>query len=142
MFFTILSFITGLAPSLFNTGNKIIDLQAQKVNAQSNAQLKEIDQQIDEAHDRRDVLIAEAGDRLATAINVSVRTLLAIGPVVLLSKIFIWDKVIGSFAGCSASKAPACNIYVTDALDANLWMVITAIISFYFLYDIAARLRK
>ena len=140
--FGFLSLITGLAPSLFSLGNKIVDLQAQKAQAKSNAELKQIDQEIEEAHDRRDVLVAEAGNRLATALNVVIRTLLAFSTVVLLSKIFIWDKVIGSLAGCSNINIPSCNIYVTDALDPNLWHVVIATIAFYFLYDITARIKN
>jgi hypothetical protein len=76
---------------------------------------------------RKAVLIAESGSRL----NSFMRAALAVGPMLYLNKIFIWDKVLG---GLTAGR--------TDPIDANLWNVIIAVIGFYVLYDMAARLKR
>jgi uncharacterized protein involved in type VI secretion and phage assembly len=74
---------------------------------------------------RRDVLIAEGS---LSRLNAFMRFALALGPMLYLNKIFLWDKVLGWGR--------------TDPLDTNLWGVVIAVVSFYFLYDIAARLRR
>lgn len=75
---------------------------------------------------RRDVLIAEGS---FTRLNVFMRFALAFGPMLYLNKIFIWDKVL--------------KLGATDPLkDDNLWAVVIAVVSFYFLYDIAARWKR
>ncbi|SRR5258705_10463985 len=129
MFGAILAFITGLAPAFFQFGSKLVDLQAAKVNAQSEEEKKRIDAQIEEVHDKRAVLVAEAGSR----INGFMRFFLALGPAVILAKIYIWDKTIGPFNGCVGKiPLPGCEKFNTDALDPNLWWVVIAVIGFYF----------
>ncbi len=137
MLFTILGALTGLAGPISQAVAKLTDLQIAKVNASSDKEKQEIDGQISEAHDRMMVLTAEAGSR----INSIVRGLLAFGPMIYLNKVFVWDKVIGSFMGHSCFKGE-CSVFNTDALDPNLWTVVTVVLSFYFVYDIAASWRK
>lgn len=137
--FSILGFITGLAGPLANIANKIIDLQTLKAQTASNEELARINRDLEEAHDRRAVLIAEAGNRVAGVINSSVRLVLTLGPAAVLLKLLLWDKVIGSLNGCvgEAGNAARCLIYNTDKLDPYQWGVITAVIAFYFAYDMA-----
>lgn len=130
----ILGFITGLAGPIAQVVNKISDLQIAKVQASTDQAKMVIDAQISEAHDRMSVLVAEAGSR----INSIVRGLLAFGPMTYLNKVFVFDKVIGSLLGHSSDH----SAFTTDALDSNLWTVITVVLSFYFVYDIAASWRK
>jgi hypothetical protein len=73
---------------------------------------------------RRDVLLAEAGNGK----NALMRFLLALGPMLYLNKIFIWDKVLG----CGS----------TDPLSADLWHVALMVVAFYFLADVAAVFRR
>lgn len=141
--FTILGWLTGLAGPIASITNKIIDLRAKQAETASATEKAKIDQQIEEAHDRKAVLVAEAGNRIAGAMNATVRLALTIGPAAVIMKLTLWDKVIGSFYGCTAKTiAPFCSVFRTDPLDANLWWIITAVIGFYFLYDIAAKSRK
>lgn len=130
----ILGFITGLAGPISSVIAKISDLKIAKVQASTDQERLHIEAQIAEAHDRMAVLTAEAGSR----INGIMRFLLALGPMLFLNKIFIFDKVIGSFMGQSKGG----SIWNTDVLDSNLWAVVTAVLSFYFLYDMAASWRK
>lgn len=134
MLISILGFITGLAGPLSTIVGKISDLQIAKVQASTDKERLEIDAQISEAHGRMMVLQAEAGSR----INAIMRFLLALGPMVFLIKVFIFDKVVGSFLG----QARGGSIFNTDPLDSNLWAVVTAVLAFYFMYDIAASWRR
>ncbi len=131
----ILGFVTGLAGPISNIAGKIVDLKSAKLIASNDLEKKQIDAQIEEAHDRKAILIAEAGDRLATMMNVGVRTAIGGSVAALLGKIFVWDKVVGSLYHCT-------DCFRTDPLDTNLWWVVFAVIGFYFAYDIAARLKK
>ncbi len=137
MFMGILGLITGLAGPIAQAFNKIEDLKMAKLTATTNEQHMNIDAQIAEEHDRAQVLIAEAGSRL----NAIIRGLLAFGPMVYLQKVFVWDKVVGSFTGHSCFH-DVCSVFNTDALDSNLWTVVTVVLSFYFVYDMAASFRK
>lgn len=140
----ILGFITGLAGPITSTINKLTDLKIIKAQTESDVRRKEIDREIEATEDRKAVLVAEAGQRLAGGLNAIMRTAIAIGPASVLLKIFFWDKVIGSFAGCAGTlgEQDHCITYTTDKLDSNLWAVITAVVAFYFLYDISTRLMK
>jgi hypothetical protein len=126
---SILGFITGLAPMLTQMANNITDLQKMKVKANSDHEIAEINSQIEAVHDRRQVLIAEAGSRL----NAIMRAGFTLLTFPLLAKIFIWDKVVGPFVGCVGKDPIGCNAFNTDALGTELWAVIGAIIGFYFL---------
>lgn len=134
MLFTILGALTGLAGPISQAVAKLTDLQIAKVQASTDADKNRIDGQISEAHDRMMVLTAEAGSR----INSIVRGFLAFGPMTYLNKVFVFDKVLGSLLGHSKGG----DIFSTDPLDANLWTVVTVVLSFYFVYDIAASWRK
>jgi len=141
MLITILGFITGLAGPIRDIAGKIADLKIAQVQAATDQERAKIGGEIAEAQARQAVLVAEAGSR----INAIMRCALAFGPMLYLLTIFVWDKVIGKFAGCSgpaAAKNPSCQIFLTDPLDDNLWKIVVAVIAFYFVYDIAARFRR
>lgn len=136
--------LLGLIPRLFTTVDGI-------TTAISNERLKLIQAKTDQdkiasqerinaLQARRDVLVAESG---RSNFNAIVRGLIGLCVAGVLAKILIWDKAIGSLAGCSGKLANleqnliSCSKYTTDALDGNLWGVITAVIGFYFLYEAA-----
>jgi hypothetical protein len=66
---SILGFITGLAPMLTQVANNITDLQKMKVKAQSDAEIQDINRRIEEAHDRRQILVAEAASRVGIQLS-------------------------------------------------------------------------
>lgn len=144
MLSVMLGLITGLAGPIANVVAKITDLKAAQVKAEGDKEKQKIDQQILEAEGRKAVLVAEAGNRIAGTINASMRFALAVGPAAILLKFFLYDKVIGSFAGCAgeAGRALECATFRTDSLDVYQWSVVTAVIAFYFVYDMTARSRK
>lgn len=127
MLFSVLGALTGLGGAIRDITSSITNLQIARVKAGTDAEKAALDAQIAEAHDRRAVLIAEAGSR----INAIMRGLMAMPTVILLWKIEVYDKALGQWTGGH-----------TDALGSDLWTVITAIIAFYFVYDITARFRK
>lgn len=134
---TILTFLTGLSSTAGKISGDIKDLEIAKAQAASNKEKALIDAQIEEAHDRKDAVVAEAGNRL----NTIFRGCLALPAAIIIYKLLIWDKVIGSLVGCSGvlGKDLSCSIFRTDALDAYQWGFLTAVTAFYFLYDMGKR---
>lgn len=126
---SILGFITGLAPMLTQMANNITDLQKMKVKAASDHEIAQINSEIEAIHDRRQVLIAEAGNRL----NGIMRFTLTLTTLPLLLKIMFFDKVVGPFFGCVGKDPVGCQMFNTDALGYEIWAVIGSIIGFYFL---------
>jgi hypothetical protein len=131
---TILGALTGLAGPISGLAREITALQKARLEAGTEEEKKRIDAAMAEAEARRAVLVAEAGSRL----NAIIRGAFAIGPLCYLLKVFVFDKVIGSFAGYSRTG----SMFATDPLDDNLWKVVVAVIAFYFVYDLAARWRR
>ena len=119
-----LSFILGLIDPVTRIADKLAGAYAARQNAQTEQDRIRADEQIKALEARRDVMIAESGQGW----NAAMRFALALGPCVFLLKVFIWDKVL--------------KLGSTDDLSENLWLVVTAVIGFYFLYDITARLKR
>lgn len=142
----ILAIITGLGPTVLSLGGKIADYKIQKNNTESQREKNKIDQQIEEAHVRRDMYVAEAGNRVAVIMKGIARGLIIAGPVSVLLKITLWDKVVASFNGCAgrfaASHMADCSSFVTDTIDPIAWTVMAGAIAFYLGYDMLAISRK
>ncbi len=137
MFLSILAAVTGLLPSLINIGGKIADYKTAQLNASTDKEKASIEAGIQALHDRRDVLVAEAGNRLAAGINASVRLLLALGPILYVLKYYAWDKVVGAFKGCTGDAARDllhCATYRTDGLNTEMAAVLIAVLGFYLLH--------
>ena len=146
---SILGFITGLAPMLAQIANNITDLQKLKVRAQSDTELANINRQIEEAHDRRQVLVAEAASRVGILLNGGMRFLMAVPVTAFLWKWLMWDKVVGSFAHCAQGLDKVngvlqerCASFVTDPIDQNTWLILLGICGFYFAYDFGSKILK
>jgi hypothetical protein len=136
---SILGFLTGMGGVIRDVTARITDLKIAQVNAGTEQEKAKIQAQIDEAHDRRAVLVAEAGSR----INAMMRAAIAFGPALYVLKYYAWDKVLGSLVGCAGRTAPGtCQTFITDGLNDQMTTVLTAVIAFYFLYDAVATFRK
>lgn len=132
----ILAIITGLGPVAGHILEQITSLEKSRISAKTEVEKAAITQEIEALHDKRAVLVAEAGSRL----NTYFRAFIAFGPAMYISKIFIWDKVIGSMVGCSGVNSELCRtVFQTDPLDPYLWAVVTAVIGFYFLSSTIGR---
>ena len=142
----IIGAITGLAGPISEAIRSVNDLKTKRLTVESDKERALIDAELREAEGRKAVLVAEAGNRIAGAINAAMRAALAIGPIAYVLKYYLWDKVVGSFAGCAnlpKGKQPDhCSTFVTDGLNPEMAAVLTAVIAFYLLYDLTARFRK
>lgn len=127
--------LISLIPGLFNTVNGITNAIANEriavVNAKTDQERIAAQERVNSLQAQRDVLVEDAKH---SKLDTIMRFLIAVGPAAFLTKIFLWDKVIGSFA--------SDNVWKTDPLDVNLWGVITAVIGFYFLYSGAIGVTK
>lgn len=131
-----LSLILGLIPGALNTVNGI-------TNAISNQKIIAIKAKTDEeriaAEERLKALEARR-DALIVAQNRSkfpifVQSCLGLIAVVILAKMGIWDKVIGSLLECAgeAGKLPGCETFRTDPLGTELATLIGGSLAFYLL---------
>jgi hypothetical protein len=131
MLLGILSFLTGLSGPIQYITGKLADLGIAKANAATDKEKNELDAAIQEAHDRKAELVAEVANRFASTLNASMRFLLALGPTLYVTKIFLWDKVIGSWP-----------TFRTDSVTTEQWAVVAAVLAFYLGYDVIAQWRK
>lgn len=127
-----IGFLLSLVNPISSIVGKIADAKVAMANAETDKDRIAADERVKTLEARRDVLVAEAG----SGINTFMRGGLAFGPMCYLLKIFLFDKVLGSFLGKTR------DIFTTDPLDENLWKVVVAVVGFYFLYDMAARWRR
>lgn len=129
-----LSFILGLIPGALNTINGITNAISNQKIAAINAKTQEekiaAEENVKVLEARRDVLI-NAQQRSWFAIWV--QNLLGLTGVVIIAKLGIWDKVVGSFAGCAGKlgNLPGCETFNTDPLGSDLTMLIGATVAFY-----------
>lgn len=132
-----LTFIPNLLGQLFGTINGITkaisDEKIALTNATTERQRIASQERINALQAKRDILIGEAK---YTRANVYMRCGAGLPSVVVLWKLMVWDKVIGSFAGCSQALAGTCKLFTTDPLDNNQWTIIMIVIGFYFSYEI------
>ncbi len=117
----ILSFVTGLFPTINGITAAISNEKIAGINAKTDEERIHSQERVSALQARRDVLIVEAGR--PWTLNGLIRGLIALGPTVILLKIFIWDKALGWGS--------------TDALDPNLWFVVQTVLGFYFLSEIS-----
>lgn len=117
--------ILGLLPGVFNTVNGITNAIANErlklIQARTDQDKIESQERISTLEMRKQVLLTQTG-------HWETRVLMAafgLGPAILLTKIYVWDKALGEWTNGH-----------TDKLDDNLWWVITAQIGFYFLASI------
>lgn len=122
---SIFTSVLGLIPGLFTTVNGITNaITNEKINlAQAQNQSDQIaaSERIATLQAQRDIMIAEAG---SSKLNAIVRGCIGGSVAILLMKLYVYDKALGQWTGGH-----------TDALDPNLWTVVTATIGFYFLYE-------
>lgn len=127
--------LLGIVPSVLNTVNGITNaISNEKIaalNAKTDQERVAAEERVNTLQAQRDVLIADAQH---SNLDIIMRFAIAVGPAAFLTKVFLWDKVLGSFL--------SDNIWRTDPLDTNLWSVITAVVGFYFLYTGAIGVAK
>lgn len=139
------SLLLGLVPGLFTTVNGITNAIANErisqINAKTDQEKIASQERINSLQAKRDVMIAESG---SSKINAFMRASMGASVSLIVAKLLVWDKIIGSFKGCagSAGQSIECSSFRTDLLDSNQWSIITAAIGFYFLYEGAVNVTR
>lgn len=129
-----LSVILGLIPGALNTINGITNaISNQKIaaiKAKTDEERIAAEENVKVLEARRDVLLSAQS---RSKFPVIIQSLLGTISVVVLAKLGIWDKVIGSLYGCvgRAGNAPSCLIFNTDPLGQDLSILIGGTIAFY-----------
>lgn len=136
MLTAILSFL-GLLPKAFDTINNITNAIANEKIAGIQATTQEAkiasDERVAALQAQRDVFIAEAN---RSKLPIYIQSAIAAGPTSYILKYFLWDKVLGSFVGCSGHTEPGtCGIFITDPIDANMVVIVSIVVGFYFLHS-------
>lgn len=129
------SFFSGAFGTINGITKALGDAKIAAINAQTAQEKIHAEERVSMLQARRDVLIGEAsaGSRL----NLIIRSLFAMGPLSVVLKLYLWDKVVGSLVGCSQAAAGTCGMFTTDPLDENGWKVISVVLGFYFVSEIS-----
>lgn len=130
-----LSFILGLIPGALNTVNGITNaISNQKIAAiKANTEEERIraEENVKVLQARRDALIVSMQ---RSKFPIYVQGGLGVCGLVIIAKLAIWDKVIGSFMGCAGKAAQfldGCSTFRTDPLGTDLSILVSAVIAFY-----------
>lgn len=120
--------INGITAAISNERIKLIDAKTEGERIASQERIASLQA-------RQAVLIAEAGS--GSRLNLIMRSLFALGPLAIVLKLYLWDKVIGSLVGCSQAVTGTCGAFTTDPIDDNGWKVVTIVLGFYFVSEIS-----
>lgn len=127
----------GTLSLLVGLGSKIADLYIAKNNAASEVEKALIQQQIEQLKAQQSIVLSAQSNPFTRTVYWTLLAIAASGPVAYITKVFLWDKTIGAFYGCSGHSGdldPNCHIYNTDVLgDPNLWWIAIAVFGFLFL---------
>jgi hypothetical protein len=122
MWFTaLLGIIPGIFTTITGVTNAITNEKINLANAQNSSDKIASDERIAQLTAQRDVMIAESS---TSKLNGIIRAIIGGSAAFVLAKLLVYDKALGQWTGGH-----------TDALDPNLWYVVTATIGFYFLYE-------
>jgi hypothetical protein len=133
---TFLNFLSGgvlntLTTTISTITSQIANEKLALINAKTEAERIASQERINALQAQASVLIA---DVQKSPVDLYVRAAFAVCALLVVAKILVWDKVIGSFVGCSgkAGSATACHVFLTDSLSSFDVMLIGVIIGFYF----------
>lgn len=135
-----LTFIPDLLKGLFGTINNVTSALSNErinlVNATTDRERAEITGRIEALQIQRDVLVADAAK---SKLDLYLRTAAALGPIAYVDKYYLWDKVIGSLAGCvgkmDEATAKSCAIFTTDPVSTEEWILVGIVYGFLFVHS-------
>jgi len=135
--FKFIPFFDTIRKTIETITGKIIDLKVAQANAQTDQERIHAEENIKVLEAQRDILLKQT-DR-SEYITTLTRLGFAVPVALVVWKVLVVDKVLGSLLGCSGdtTEKPDCLKFTTDALDVNLWWIIFAAISFYFVQNLA-----
>lgn len=119
-----LSFLLSLVNPLSAIADKIAAAYLAKQKAQTDQEKIAADERIKALEARRDVMLAEAGQRT----NGLIRAGFALPFLIYNAKLVLWDKVL--------------SLGSTDPLSAELMQIQMICIGFYFLHSIVDRIKR
>jgi hypothetical protein len=129
-----LSLIFGALPGLFTTINGITTaISNQKIaaiKAKTDEERIRAEENVKILEARRDVLLsAQARSKLP----IYIQSGLGLVGLTILAKLGLWDKVVGSFAGCAGKNGelPGCETFTTDLLGQDLTLLVGGVVAFY-----------
>lgn len=129
--FGLLSLLPGVFSTINNITNAISNEKIAAINATTDLERVAAQERVAALQAQRDALIAESN---RSKLPIILQTLLALGPAAYVLKYFLWDKVIGAFAGCVGHID--CPVFTTDGLDTQMASVLTAVVGFYLVTSI------
>ncbi len=135
--------LISIIPNAFRTVDNITNAIANERIAVLNAKTEEerihAEERLKALQSRQS--LQEAESKVSNT-NIWVRAVAASPVIVIVWKLMVWDKVIGSFVGCSQAPKGTCQIFTTDPLDDNQWKIIGVVYGFYFLYELTLSASK
>lgn len=126
--------ILGLIPGAFTTINGITNAISNQKIAAIKAKTEEeriaANERVKVLEARRDVLLSAQS---RSKLPIIIQSGLGLCGLVVLAKMAIWDKVIGSAMKCAGDlgKLPGCETFRTDPLGQDLSLLVGATIAFY-----------
>lgn len=126
--------LLGLIPGVLGTVNGITkaisDQKIVAIKAKTEEERISADERVKTLEARRDALVAAQS---RSKFPIIVQSCLGLIGVIVLGKLGVWDKVVGSFLGCSGrnGKLPGCEIFFTDPLGTDLSLLVGAVTTFY-----------
>jgi len=124
----VMGFVKSIISPLSAIFTKIEDTRVQLAQADNERDKNILQAKLGVLQARADTMAKEAP---YSRFNIYMRAAIAFGPMVLLNKIFVYDKALGQWTGGT-----------TDRLDPNLWQVIMVVLGFYFLYEGVSMFKK
>lgn len=127
------SLLTGIFTTVSTVSTNLANEKIALMNATTDRERIQINERIDALQQTKAVLVADAAK---SKTDMYVRAVAASGPVALVTKIFLWDKVLGSLAGCVGKDTPvSCNIFTTDAVTTEQWVLVGVVYGFFFVHS-------
>ncbi len=117
----LLSLIPGLFTTINGVTSAISNERLKLIAAKTDSERIKAEENIASLSAKRDVLVAESA---GSKINTIIRATMGCSVSILVAKLLVWDKALGEWTGGRV-----------EALDDNLWWIVTTIIAFYFLSD-------
>lgn len=138
--FGLITSIPAMIAGLFTTVSTVsTNLANERINLQNATTEREkaiISERISALQQTKDVLVADAAK---SKIDLYMRLAAGIGPISIVTKIFLWDKVVGSLAGCvghlTAAEDKACAIFTTDPVTTEQWVLVGVVYGFLFVHS-------
>lgn len=131
--FSWLGLIPGVLGTINGITNAISNQKIAAINANTEEERIAATERIKVLESRRDALI-NAQSR--SKFPIFVQSLLGMCGVVVIAKMAVWDKVIGSFLGCAGEigrNLQGCETFRTDPLGTDVSLLVGGTMAFYLL---------